>query len=369
MKLRIDQKTLADAARTAHRRLPAKPLQPILAGLLLDAAGDTVTLSGFDLETGTRAVLDGDIIESGRTLVSGRLLADVTAALPAGPVDVVADERELTVTTPDTTFTLPTMDHRDYPALPAPPEATGSVDGDILAAAIGHAAQASLPGKEAVGSMEGFGGVHLKADGDYLTVSASDRYRIVRHTLNWTPDGEEDSELLLPAGGFAATAKQMAGRQVRIGFPHGGGVGALSTDTLTVTSRTLAVDFPNISRFFPDPAKAAGWARVDAGALLEAVQRAGLVNVKDEQAIRLAFDHQIAVRGGAEGSTGSSRVDAEITGLDGFEIAFRPGFLASLLAPISGLAHLWFTTPKHPVLIAPVDDDTYRAVCMPVRPL
>ena len=33
MKLRIDQKELAEAARRAHRRLPNNPLNPVLAGL------------------------------------------------------------------------------------------------------------------------------------------------------------------------------------------------------------------------------------------------------------------------------------------------------------------------------------------------
>ena len=53
--------------------------------------------------------------------------------------------------------------------------------------------------------------------------------------------------------------------------------------------------------------------------------------------------------------------------MDGFSIAYNPHFLASLLAPIDGQVRLWFTTPTKPALIEPVDDPTYRAVCMPVR--
>lgn len=370
MKIRIDQKELADAARRAHRRLPTTPLNPVLAGLLIEAPEDgPVALSGFDLETATRATLDADVLEAGSTLVSGRLLADVAAALPAGPVDVVADERELTLTAPGTTFTLPTMDRHDYPALPTPPGATGAVDGDLFAAAVAHAAQAAMPEKEAVGSMEGFAGVHVAADGDRLIVSASDRYRIVRHTVPWTPDGGEGGQLLLPAPGFAVTAKQMAGSPVRIAFTSpSGGVAALATDTLTVTSRTIAAAFPDISSFFPDPALAAGWARLDAAELLEAVKRAALVNEKEEQSITLDFGQdQVTVRGGVEGSKGASRVDVETADLEDFSINYRPGFLASLLAPLDGQVQMWFTTRNKPALIVPVDDDTYRAVCMPVR--
>ncbi|MER5902955.1 DNA polymerase III subunit beta [Streptomyces mirabilis] len=370
MKIRIDQKELADAARHAFRRLPTNPLNPVLAGLLIEAPeGGPVALSGFDLETATRATLDADVLEAGNTLASGRLLADVTAALPAGPVDVVADERELTLTAPGTAFTLPTMDRHDYPALPTPPGAAGVIDGGVFAAAVVHAAQAAMPEKEAIGNMEGFSGVHVAADGDSLIVSATDRYRIVRHTVPWTPDGDGGGELLLPAAGFAVTAKQMAGSTVRIAFTSpSGGVAALATDTLTVTSRTIGAAFPDISSYFPDPAKSVGWARLDAAELLEAVKRAALVNEKEEQPIALDFGRdQVTVRGGVEGSKGASRVDAETADLEDFSINYRPGFLGSLLAPIDGLAQMWFTVPSKPALIAPVDDDTYRAVCMPVR--
>jgi DNA polymerase-3 subunit beta len=321
------------------------------------------------VETATQPTLAADILEPGRVLVSGRLLADVTASLPAGPIDLVADERELAVTAPGTTFSLPTMDARDYPALPVPPGACGIVDGDLLAAAIVHAAQASLPDKEAAGNMEGFAGVHIAADGDRLIVSASDRYRIVRHTLPWQPDGDDAGYLLVPAGALAATAKQMAGQQVRIAFTNThNGVAALAGTTLTVTSRTIATPFPDIDAFIPDPAKAIGWMRIDAGELIEAVNRAALVNNKPELAVCLSFDgHQVTVSGGSEGSKGASRVDVETADLNGFTAGYRPGFLASLLAPVDGLVQAWFTIPNKPVLLAPVDDDTYRAVCMPVR--
>ncbi|GAA4823817.1 DNA polymerase III subunit beta [Streptomyces ziwulingensis] len=373
MKIRIDQKQLAGAARSAHRRLPNNPLQPVLGGLLLETGGDSVTLSGFDYETSTRATLPADVLETGKVLVSGRLLADVTAAMPAGPIDVVADDRELTLTAPGTTFTLPTMSRRDYPELPTAPEASGTVDGDLLAPAVVHAAQASMPDKEAAGNLEGFRGVHVAADGDHLTVSASDRYRIVRHRLPWTPDGDSAGELLVPAAHLAATCKQLAGSPVRISFTGAASVAALAGDTLTVTSRTVATPFPDIASFFPDPAQAAGWMRCDGTELLEAVKRAALVNDKEEQAITLTFGHgQVTVAGGVEGSTGASRVEAETTDLDGFTAGYRPGFLGSLLAPISGAVQVWFTTPSKPVLIQPVDDngaatDHYRAVCMPVR--
>lgn len=370
MKLRIEQRDLATAAKQAYRRLPSNPANPILGGLLIEAGHDgPATLSGFDLDVATKATLDADTLEPGTVLVSGRLLADVAAAMPAGPVDLVTDDREITLTSPGTAFTLPTMEHRDYPALPKSPGASGKVEGGAFARAVVHAAQAAMPPNEAVGTMEGFAGVHVKADGDELIVSASDRYRIVRHRIPWTPDGADGGELLIPADGITTTAKQMTASQVRIAFPADRGVASLASDRLTVTSRTIAVDFPHIDTFFPAPDKAVGHIGVGAPELLEAVKRASLVNDGPEQAVVLKIDMGVLiVSGGARGSKGTNRLEvAEADGLEGFTAGYRPSFLISLLAPIDGPVRIWFTTPSKPVLIEPIDDDTYRAVCMPIR--
>jgi DNA polymerase-3 subunit beta len=368
MKLRIDQKELAEASRRAHRRLPNNPLQPVLAGLLIEATTEQVTLSGFDLETSTRAVLDAEVIAAGDTVVSARLLADVTAALPAGPVDLVADEREVTVSAPGTTFTLPTMQRADYPALPVPPGVSGTIDGDLLAETVGHAATIAMGPKEAVGSRAHFGGVHVFTDGAVFTVEASDGYRIARHVIGWQPDVEAAGELLIPAADFAVTVKQTAGGRVRLGFPGSGGVASIASDNLTVTCRTIASEYANLNQHFPSADAAAGLATFAADELATAVKRAALVNDADGRAIQISFDGGHAtVRGGHGGSTGSSRIDCDTDGLDGFSIAYNPEFLASLLAPIDGRVRMWFTTPAKPALIEPVDDPTYRAVCMPVR--
>ncbi|MGW1744505.1 DNA polymerase III subunit beta [Streptomyces sp. NPDC002092] len=369
MKLRIDQKELAEAARRAHRRLPNNPLNAVLAGLLIEASAEQVTLSGFDLETSTRAVLHADALESGETLVSGRLLADVAAALPAGPVDVIADEREVTVTAPGTTFTLPTMNRGDYPALPTPPGVAGSIDGDLFADAVGHAATVAMGPKEAVGSRLHFGGVHASTNGAVFTVEASDGYRIARHVIGWQPDTETPGDLIIPAADFAATVKQTAGGRVHLGFPGvDGGVASIASGALTVTSRTIASGYAELDKLFPDTDAASGSAAFDADELTAALKRADLVNDGEGKSIQIVFDSGHAtVRGGHGGPSGSSRVDCDADGLDGFSIAYNPHFLASLLAPIDGQVRLWFTTPTKPALIEPVDDDTYRAVCMPVR--
>src|SRR5205823_14108330 len=81
VRFRVERGVLAEAVAWTARSLPARPPVPVLAGLLVEAGPDGLTLSGFDYEVSTRVTVDADVLEGGRVLVSGRLLADISRSL------------------------------------------------------------------------------------------------------------------------------------------------------------------------------------------------------------------------------------------------------------------------------------------------
>ena len=98
MKFRVARDDLADAVAWVAKSLPTRPPVPVLGGILLEVRGSTLTVAGFDYEVSTRATVSVDTLESfpdadagdeapsERVLVSGRLLAEITRALPAKSV-------------------------------------------------------------------------------------------------------------------------------------------------------------------------------------------------------------------------------------------------------------------------------------------
>lgn len=91
MKLTAEPKTLAEAIAWTARTIPTRPVVPILAGLLLEADDDQLTVSAFDYDTSSRATISCDVAEPGRVVLPGRLLAELTKTLP--------DRAMLTLTT------------------------------------------------------------------------------------------------------------------------------------------------------------------------------------------------------------------------------------------------------------------------------
>lgn len=254
MKIRIEAKPFAEAAHWVSRALPARPPVPVLGGIVLEAdthgTVDGLIVSGFDYETSARIELDATVGEPGRVLVSGRLLADITKSLPDKPVDLTADGARLTLMCGTARFSLPLMPVDEYPQLPALPDRTGSVPGDVWAAAVGQVTMAA--GRD--DSLPMLTGVRVELDGDKITMAATDRFRLAVRELTWTPDQPDlTAAVLLPARTLAELAKTLAGAgtlDISIADGRAGMVG-FAAGGRRATTRVLDNEFPRFRQLIP----------------------------------------------------------------------------------------------------------------------
>jgi DNA polymerase-3 subunit beta len=208
MKFRVERDALADAVAWAARSLSARPTIPVLAGLLLDVTDSTLSISGFDLEASTQVDVEVSASTPGTALVSGRLLADISRALPPHPVDVAVEGARLTIACGTARFTLPTMPVEDYPKLPQMPTTAGTVNAAAFASAVGQVAVAA--GRDDTLPM--LTGVRLEIEGETLTFAATDKYRLAVRELGWSPSNptEASAQVVVPARTLADAAKSLA---------------------------------------------------------------------------------------------------------------------------------------------------------------
>src|SRR5258705_5924349 len=122
MKFRVERDALADAVAWTAKSLPSRPSVPVLAGVLLRVADGRLQVSSFDYEVSSQVTVEVQADADGATLVSGRLLAEITKSLSAKPVDAAAVGSHVQITSGIARFTLPTMPAPDFPTLPAMPE-------------------------------------------------------------------------------------------------------------------------------------------------------------------------------------------------------------------------------------------------------
>ncbi|MGZ5391910.1 MAG: DNA polymerase III subunit beta, partial [Mycobacterium sp.] len=174
LKFRLVREDFADAVAWVARNLPNRPTVPVLAGVLLTGSDEGLTISGFDYEVSAEVQVAAEIASPGSVLVSGRLLSDITRALPAKPVDVSVEGTRVSLTCGSARFSLPTMAVEDYPTLPTLPDDTGVVSADLFAEAIGQVAVAA--GRDDTLPM--LTGIRVEISGENVILAATDRFRL-----------------------------------------------------------------------------------------------------------------------------------------------------------------------------------------------
>ncbi|CAL99357.1 DNA polymerase-3 subunit beta [Saccharopolyspora erythraea NRRL 2338] len=371
MKIRVERDGLADAVAWVARSLPSRPPVPVLGGVLLDASsGEALTISGFDYEVSAQVTIDASIDSTGRTLVSGRLLADITKALPNRPVEITVDGSRVTITCGSSRFSLPTMPVEDYPELPAMPDHAGSVPGDLFSEAVSQVAVAA--GKDDTLPM--LTGVRMEINADRLTMVATDRFRLAMREFTWEPGTTiEDTSVLVPAKTLSDSAKTLGtgGNKVEISLASGDGLLGLSGNSRRSTTRLLDAEFPKYRQLLPS--ESAVTAVVDVAPLVEAIKRVSLVAERGTQ-VRLEFSDaglRLTAGGDDEGSA-EEELPVELVG-EALTIAFNPAYLLDGLGALkSDRAQMLFTTSNRPAVLKPVGEDGevaegYLYLLMPVR--
>lgn len=374
MKIRVERDELADAVSWVARSLPSRPPVTVLGGVLLDAGGDgeseSLTVSGFDYEVSATMGLSATIADGGRTLVSGRLLADITKSLPARPVDITVDGSRTTITCGSARFSLPTMPVEDYPQLPAQPDVTGAIAGETFAQAVSQVTIAA--GKDDTLPM--LTGARIEISGTTLTLVATDRFRLAMREFEWEPaEGISDASVLVPARTLAESAKSLggSGTSVQIGLAGGDGLLGLSGNNRFTTTRLLDAEFPPYRQLLPD--EHAARAPLHVSTLTDAIKRVSLVAERGTQ-VRLEFAEgtlRLSAGGDDEGSA-EEELPVDYEG-EPMVVAFNPEYLLDGLGAVqSDRAELLLTTPTRPALIKPIDENgdvvtSYLYLLMPVR--
>ncbi|MDF5756096.1 DNA polymerase III subunit beta [Spongiactinospora sp. TRM90649] len=363
MKFRVNRDVLADAVAWAARVLPARPAVPVLTGLLLEA-DEELMLSAFDYEVSARCSVDAEVVEPGRVLIPGKVLAEISKSLPDEPVEISTAGVEAVLTCGSAEFALLTMPVEDFPALPAMPERVGAVGGGVFAVAVGQVAPAASRDE----TLPMLTGIRFDFAGEQVTMAATDRYRIAARELEWRPvKPDVGAAAMVPAKVLVDIARSLRGGEVAVAL--GDGIAGFESAGRSTTVRLLDEQFIDYrSRLAHE------WsirADLPVGPFVEAIRRVALVAERNT-AIRLSFTQgRVLIQaGGGDIGRGAEAVECHLTG-DDIEIAFQPHFLLDGLGGVEGeLVRINMESPTRPALISGVPGDAdpdFRYLVMSLR--
>lgn len=371
MKVEIDSAALADAVAWTTRVIDARPANPILAGIRLEAIDGTLQLSAFNYEISARHHIEAGIDEPGTALVLGKLLADITKSLPAEKTYLSTDVSTLTISSGKSTFTLQLMPDTEYPDLPIVPAKIGQVDAPTFVQAV---SQASV----AVSREENrpvLTGVRIQFEGDKVVMTSTDRFRLSRSSFSWTSQDRDLSTTTLVRGSLLRDVARSLDEHQNVvldldtdapsllGFENAG---------RTSTSQVIDGEFPAVDRLFADeyPIQAV----IDKQVLLGAIKRVALVAERNAP-IRMVFEGQeLTLSAGAvDEAQAIETLDIDMDG-DDITVAFNPSYLIEGLSAITEpFVRMKMTTAVKPVEFngqQEADSDEsmdYRYLLVPMR--
>ncbi|GAA1997867.1 DNA polymerase III subunit beta [Brevibacterium samyangense] len=370
VKFKVERDVLAEAVTWTTKSLPQRPAVPVLTGILVTAeAGGTVRLAVFDYEVSSRAEIAAEVETPGTFLVSGKLLAEISKALPNQPVVLELNGAKVDLTCGSSRFSLMTMPVEEYPSLPVVPEPTGVVSSSAFQHSVAQVSIATSK-DETVPILTS---VRVEIEGNTVTLLATDRYRLAVREFLWNPVRPDISVNALVRGKTLSDAARSMGGDVQISLAESGGkeMLAFSSNGRVTTSLLVEGDYPKVRSLFPKEATIS--AVVETAALREAVRRVSLVAERNTP-IKFEFtEGALVLRAGAgDDAQATESLPVALVGGD-IVTGFNPHFISEGLAAIDEpYCRFSLTEPKKPVVLTgqqEIDgeyDPSYRYLLMPI---
>jgi DNA polymerase-3 subunit beta len=339
MEFTIQQPDLSYALSTALASVPSKSTMPILSTVLLEAEGETLRITGTDLDVTTSITVPCTVKTPGRAAVQARHFADAVRKLPKDLVKVGEDAQgRLSVEygKGKGRSAVPRQNDDEFPALPTvKADAKAVIEGPALARLIARAAYAvSTDETRAV-----LNGVYMQAEGKHLAMVATDGHRLSRSTRKGDFSGLGKQAVIIPSktiqalGRMAAEATSPVEVAVSTQRNHIAFRLRIGQSDVTVYSRLLEGPFPNYEQVIPkNNPKTLVVPRVE---LREALDRVATHSDNITHQVRFALSNdlvRISVNTADVGS-GEETVAAKYEGEE-LEIGYNASYLLDILKAV-----------------------------------
>jgi DNA polymerase III subunit beta len=364
MKITANRQSLLDALLVVSRAVSARAALQALSGILITADGE-IRLRASDMELGLDVGLDGDAEGGGAVVLPGRLLVEVARSLPDGPVtlEVREAERDVEISAGSSRFHLRTLPADDFPRFPQPEGDPVELPAAALRDTINRVARAASRDE----ARPVLTGVLVTAEGDELTMVATDSYRLAVKRTKLDAPVAERLEANVPARALRELARLIeaaADESLRVWLTRNQAL--FQVGTVSLSSRLIDGQFPNHRQLLPESYEHE--VKLPRAELLEVTRRVSQLAQRNA-ALRLSFSDGELVVSAETPDLGDAReaLPAPYSG-ELLEIGFNPEFVRDGLESIDAdEVVLKLISPLRPGLLEPAGSDDFSYLVMPIR--
>lgn len=371
MKISIERATLLRAVSQAQSVVERRNTIPILANVLIEAEGDTVSFRATDLDIEVVDRVNAQVERAGATTVPAVTLHEIVRKLPDGALVQLIDDTakgRLEVVAGRSNFSLPTLPREDFPVM------TTAEYTCNFAAAAKSLRRLFDKSKFAISTEETryyLNGVYMHVaeseDGRQLRCVATDGHRLARIDSP-LPDGAENMPgVIVPRKTVNEMRKLLEDDDAQIAVSVSETKVRFATPEITLTSKVIDGTFPDYTRVIPT-----GNARkleVDASEFAKAVDRVATVSSERSRAVKLALDEDRLILSVNAPESGAAEEELAVAYDDErLEIGFNAKYLLEIASQVDREnAVFLFNTAADPTLMREGGDMSAVYVVMPMR--
>ena len=366
MKFNCDRSLLLNAVTIASRTVAQKSTISALEGLLFEAVGTELTITGYNLKTGIRTRLEADVVNEGRIVLNARLLGEIVRKMPEGTVSFSADDHLLVkLSCALSYFEIMGIAPEEFPELPSvETQNSFRIQEKKLQSMIGETLFAVSTNESRPVHT---GSLFEVAEGE-LTVTSVDGYRLAQRKETLDEPTELTTSFVVP-GSALSEAQKVAGDSedeavISLGARHI----MFSIGDTEIISRRLEGEFLDYRKSVPKESKFV--LKADRKLLLSVFERVSLmISEKYKSPVRCCFENNLLKLATAT-ALGKATDECPLEGdAQGLEIGFNNRYMLDALraAPTDQLL-LQLTSPTSPCVILPESGDgSFLYLILPVR--
>ncbi|MGB7269563.1 MAG: DNA polymerase III subunit beta [Albidovulum sp.] len=371
MKISIERATLLKAVAQAQSVVERRNTIPILANVLIEAEGNTVSLRATDLDIEVTDKAAAVVEQAGSTTVSAVMLHEIVRKLPDGSLVQLIDDSaagRITVQAGRSTFSLATLPREDFPVM-ASSEYTSN-----FSAPAGVLRRLFDKSKFAISTEETryyLNGVYMHVstgeDGPVLRCVATDGHRLARIDAP-LPDGAAGMPgVIVPRKTVGELRKLLDDDDTQIAVSVSETKVRFATPLITLTSKVIDGTFPDYTRVIPTGNTKR--LEVDAAEFAKAVDRVATVSSERSRAVKLQLDEDRLILSVNAPDSGAAEEELAVAyGDERLEIGFNAKYLLEIASQVDREnAVFMFNSSGDPTLMREGDDTSAVYVVMPMR--
>ena len=338
---------------------------PILANVLMEADGESVTLLATDLEVGLRSQCPASVAKKGALTLPAKKLYEIVKALPDTDVRIQEEKNGVRVSADRFDSRMSTLPRDEFPSLPDPSSTSTTLSGASFRLMVSRT-QFAITGED---TRYFLNGAQFVLKGDSMTLVATDGHRLALVTCDRSEKDGADNKVILPRKTLIELSRLLAEGGETFSYERGENHLFFQVGERLLISRVIDGQFPAYERVIPKGNDKR--IEFERDRLTSAVRRVALLSNERSRAVRFQMsDGQVEVTSSSPEFGEAKEVIPVEYGGAAMQICFNAQYVLDFLSVAeTDAVALEFKDEMSQAVMKPVGAEgyDYTYVIMPMR--